>query len=157
MTDLGTVDGDPGSGAFHINSKDQVVGNSANSSGEWVHAFLWEDDGPMIDLNTRVRSNSKVQLVSAPDINDRGEITALGKLPNGDSRAFLLIPCDDDHSQEKECEEEAPATTTPHDSPEAVSQSGVTAPKSGLTPMEIVARTHSRFGRLRGLGPIPQK
>lgn len=81
MTDLGTVDGDPASGAFHINSKDQVVGSSGPLSGEWVHAFLWENGGPMIDLNTLVRSDSKVQLISAPDINDHGEITALGTPP----------------------------------------------------------------------------
>ena len=68
MTDLGTVDGDPVSGAFHINSRDQVVGTSGPLSGEWVHAFLWENGGPMIDLNTLVRSNSGVQLVSAPDL-----------------------------------------------------------------------------------------
>ena len=92
MNDLGTVDGDPVSGAFHINSRDQVVGTSGPLSGEWVHAFLWENSGPIVDLNTLVRSNSGVQLVSAPDINDRGEITALGKLPNGDIHAFLLQP-----------------------------------------------------------------
>ena len=88
MDDLGTVDGDPVSGAFHINSRDQVVGTSGPLSGEWVHAFLWENSGPIVDLNTLARSDSGVQLVSAPDINDRGEITALGKLPNGD---FTLL------------------------------------------------------------------
>lgn len=110
----------------------------------------------MIDLNTLVRSDSNVQLVSAPDINDRGEITALGTLPNGDSHAFLLVPCDDDHSREKECEEEGPATTTLHNSPAAVRLSGVSAPQRRLTPREIMARTRSRFGRIPGFGAWPQ-
>ena len=157
MTDLGTVDGDPKSGAFHINSKDQVVGNSANLSGEWVHAFLWEDDGPMIDLNRLVRSGSKVQLVSADDINDHGEITALGKLPNGDTRAFLLIPCDADHSGERECEEEAAPTAALQDSAGAISLSGMSTPQRGLTPREIMTRMRSRFGRDRGFGAWQRK
>jgi probable HAF family extracellular repeat protein len=113
MTDLGTVDGDPSSVAFHINSKGQVVGASTNLSGEWIHAFLWENGGPMIDLNTLVPLRAGVRLFSAPDINDRGEIAALGLLPNGDGHAFLLIPCDREHADLDGCEDETgPATRT---------------------------------------------
>jgi probable HAF family extracellular repeat protein len=109
MTDLGTVDGDPSSVAFHINSKGQVVGASTSLNGEWIHAFLWENRGPMIDLNALVPLRAGVQLISAPDINDRGEIAALGLLPNGDGHAFLLIPCaEGDESCDNEAE---PATT----------------------------------------------
>jgi probable HAF family extracellular repeat protein len=107
MTDLGTVDGDPSSVAFHINSKGQVVGASTNLSGEWIHAFLWENRGPIIDLNTLVPASTGVQLISAPDINDRGEIAALGLLPNGDGHAFLLIPCKEENEG---CEGGAAAT-----------------------------------------------
>jgi probable HAF family extracellular repeat protein len=108
MTDLGTVDGDPSSVAFHINSEGQVVGASTNLSGEWIHAFLWENGGPMIDLNTLVPLGAGVQLISAPDINDRGEIAALGLLPNGDGHAFLLVPCEEGNQG---CEDETgPAT-----------------------------------------------
>jgi probable HAF family extracellular repeat protein len=115
ITDLGTVDGDPSSVAFHINSKGQVVGASTNSNGEWIHAFLWENGGPMIDLNTVVSLGAGVQLISAPDINDRGEIAALGLLPNGDGHAFLLIPCEE---RDEGCEDEAePAATTTQRSP----------------------------------------
>jgi hypothetical protein len=38
-------------------------------------------------------------LISAADISDRGEVTGDAVLPNGDARAFLLIPdgdCDSD-------------------------------------------------------------
>jgi len=94
MTDLGTVPGDSCSGAFSINSKGQVVGNSGDCSSNFFdHAFLWEDGGPMVDLNTLVVPQSGVQLVWAKDINDHGEIAGLGELPNGDIHAVLLIPC----------------------------------------------------------------
>jgi probable HAF family extracellular repeat protein len=109
MTDLGTVEGDPSSVAFHINSKGQVVGASTNLNGEWMHAFLWENGGPMIDLNTVVSLGAGVQLISAPDINDRGEIAALGLLPNGDGRAFLLVPCEE---RDEGCEDEAGSAAT---------------------------------------------
>jgi probable HAF family extracellular repeat protein len=98
MTDLGTADGDPCSYAVGINSKGQVVGSSTDCTN-YVHASLWEDGGPMVDLNSLIPSNSGVQLTLALYINDRGEIAAHGTLSNGDQHAFLLIPCglgDDD-------------------------------------------------------------
>jgi probable HAF family extracellular repeat protein len=143
MMDLGTVDGDPSSVAFHINSKGQVVGASTNLGGEWIHAFLWENGGPIIDLNTLVPRSAGVQLISAPDINDRGEIAALGLLPNGDGHAFLLIPCAE---REEGCENETgPATTTTQNS-------------STFTEAQILAlhRTMKGFrGRLWYQRPIP--
>lgn len=92
MTDLGTADGDRCSYAVGINSKGQVVGSSTDCTN-YVHASLWEDGGPMVDLNSLIPSNSGVQLTLALYINDRGEIAAHGTLSNGDQHAFLLIPC----------------------------------------------------------------
>ncbi len=46
MTDLGTVD--KCSVAWGINSRGQIVGASG-ICGTAVHAFLWENGGPMID------------------------------------------------------------------------------------------------------------
>jgi probable HAF family extracellular repeat protein len=136
ITDLGTVDGDPSSVAFHINSKGQVVGASTNLSGEWIHAFLWENGGPMIDLNTLVPLRTGVQLISAPDINDRGEIAALGILPNGDGHAFLLIPCEE---RDAGCENEAgPATTT-------TQRSSTLNEAQRLTLHQIMAGSHGRM------------
>jgi probable HAF family extracellular repeat protein len=158
MNDLGTVDGDPVSGAFHINSRDQVVGTSGPLSGEWVHAFLWENSGPIVDLNTLVRSNSGVQLVSAPDINDRGEITALGKLPNGDIHAFLLIPCDESHRGHEDCEEALGSVTAAGENSLApATQSPVNVIEVGLTPREIAARMRGRFGPNHGFVFWPRK
>jgi probable HAF family extracellular repeat protein len=78
MTDLGTLGTQ--STAFQINSRHQVVGAS-RIDDETVHAFLWEDGGPMLDLNDLVAGNSTLQLVVAFNINDHGEITGLGAPP----------------------------------------------------------------------------
>lgn len=37
-------------------------------------------------------------------INDRGEIAGTAVRPNGDLRAFVLIPCDDDHPGIEGCD-----------------------------------------------------
>jgi probable HAF family extracellular repeat protein len=98
MTDLGTQDGDRCSNALSINSKDQIVGGSSDCF-TFLHAFLWKNGGPIADLNNLVPPGSAVTLSEATFINDSGEITAQGTLPNGDTHAFLLIPdgdCDDD-------------------------------------------------------------
>lgn len=95
MTDLGQLFGKYHcNNAFSINSKGQVVGQSgpACDTNEVGSAWLWENGGPMVDLNTLVPPGSKLHLVEAKYINDRGEITGDGVLPNGNHHAFLLIP-----------------------------------------------------------------
>jgi probable HAF family extracellular repeat protein len=98
MTDLGNLG--VTSSAHYINSRGQVVGASRVSfeTGE-IRAFLWENGGPMIDLNTRVPADSGLELVYALSINDRGEIFGLGMPGGGPSadvftrgHAFVLIP-----------------------------------------------------------------
>jgi len=98
-TDLGTLGGN--STAFQINSRHQIVGAS-RLNPTTNHAFLWENGGPMIDLNTLVAANpSGLTLVCAFNINGRGEITGLGAppgvVPQGCSapglHPFLVIPC----------------------------------------------------------------
>jgi len=100
MTDLGTVPGinplEGVSSAWGINSKTQIVGNSATCDYSVFVAFLWEN-GSMVDLNTLVPPNSAMHLELPVYISDRGEITGLGTTPNGDSHSFLLIPCDEHH------------------------------------------------------------
>jgi probable HAF family extracellular repeat protein len=79
-----------------MNSKGQIVGRSRVNQ-ESVHAFLWEDGGPMVDLNTLLPPNSVV-LYEADNINERGEIVAVG-LPDGCDnpdvcgQLVLLVPC----------------------------------------------------------------
>jgi probable HAF family extracellular repeat protein len=91
MADLGTVADCQGSIADSINAKGQVVGESFDC-GVNSHAFLWEDGGPAIDLNTFVPPGSDLDLTEALFVSDRGEIAGRALLPNGDSHAFLLIP-----------------------------------------------------------------
>lgn len=101
MTDLGTVGSDPCSRALSINSQGQIVGASTTCT-EYLHGFLWENGGPMVDLNDLVVNGSGLIVRDADQINDRGEIAGRGVLPNGDVHAILLIPsgecdrwCDD--------------------------------------------------------------
>ena len=98
MIDLGTVDGDPCSRALVMNSRGQIGGASTTCT-EFLHAFLWENGGPMVDLNSLVSPASNLTMITVNYINDRGEIAATGVLPNGDQHAILLVPdgdCDDD-------------------------------------------------------------
>ena len=92
MTDLGTVAGCDDSNAFWINSRGQVAGASFGCEGSADHAVVWDGGPPAIDLNSFVPPGSDLVLVEAVSISDRGEIAALGVLPNGDTRAVLLIP-----------------------------------------------------------------
>jgi probable HAF family extracellular repeat protein len=104
MTDLGTVGTTWGSNAFGINSRRQIVGNLLDNNGNEISAFLWEDGGPMVDLNTLIPPNSGVQLTKGLYVNDRGEIAARGVLSNGNFHAVLLVPCDEDHPGVSGCD-----------------------------------------------------
>jgi len=46
----------------------------------------------MVALNSLVLAGSELNITGAAFINDRGEIAGSGVLPNGDTRAVLLIP-----------------------------------------------------------------
>src|SRR5262249_337611 len=121
MADLGSLGTDPCSRALMMNLRGQIVGTTIAVCGELsTHPFLWENGGPMVDLNTLILGNSGAGLYEADNINDRGEIVASG-LPAGcDNRfacghIFLLIPCDENHPGLEGCDYslvEAPATVT---------------------------------------------
>jgi len=114
--DLGVLEneGDACSRAYGINSSGQVVGNSESealcgSSGE--HAFLWENGGPMVDLNSLIPPGSSLELSHALAITDRGEIVGLGVPPGcppseDDScgHAYVLLPCDTNHPDIEGCD-----------------------------------------------------
>lgn len=102
-TDLGTLEGDPCSGGQDINSRGQAVGWSGTCDTLNPRPFLWEDSGPMVDLNALISPNSGIYVFFAANIDDRGEIAAAGVLPNGEARAVLLIPCDKAHSDVEGC------------------------------------------------------
>ena len=126
ITDLGVLPGDQCSIAWVINSREQVVGGSAECSGANQHAFVWEK-GSMADLNSLVPAGSGVQLKWALGLNETGEIAALGVLPDGDQHTFLLIPCDDSHSGIKGCDYSMVDATATLSSPAPVTQRPSTA------------------------------
>jgi probable HAF family extracellular repeat protein len=79
------------------NAAGQVVGSSGPNGCSTTLPFLWQDGGPMVDLNTLVPANSGIQLVEAVQINYPGEIAVNGVDANGNNHAVLLIPCDENH------------------------------------------------------------
>jgi probable HAF family extracellular repeat protein len=109
MKDLGNLG--KTSHAYKINSRGQIVGGSRiNDAGE-IHAFLWENGGPMVDLNTLIPPGSPLQLTFGFSMNDRGEIAGTGVPPgctNVDAcgHAYVLIPCDESHSDTKGCKDD---------------------------------------------------
>jgi probable HAF family extracellular repeat protein len=109
-TDLGIINNDPCSTAYAINSSGQIVGD-AGVCFVGGDAWLWENGGPMVDLNTLAIPGSGLHLADARLINDRGEIVCTGVLSNGDKHAVLLIPVDGDDSANRD------AATTPSLSP----------------------------------------
>ena len=105
MTNLGSLNGDTDicSLAFGSNSKGQIVGNSiADCDIDPSRPFLWEDGGPMVDLNSLIPPWSGLVLREGVFINDAGEIAGVADLPNGDQHAFLLIPEGHDDDIEEE-------------------------------------------------------
>jgi len=88
MTDLGTLGG-AGSVAGAINDHGVVVGAAATSNN-LSHAFV-DSGGKMTDLNTLVPSNSGLVIVSAQDINDRGQIVAQAIEANSSNRAVQVV------------------------------------------------------------------
>ena len=114
MHDLGVVPGTNCSFPFWINARGQIVGIGGN---DCYDGFLWEDGGPMVDLNTLV-SNKSGFSITAPGgqgfaggiyINDNGEIFGRG-IPAGCNDAavcghdFVLIPCDENHPGIEGCD-----------------------------------------------------
>lgn len=150
IKDLGTVDGDPCSRAYGLNSRGQVVGTSTNCQAT-LHAFLWEGDGPMVDLNRLIAPGSGWQLTNAFNINDHGVILAkaapVGFTPNDDEdlgHLVLLFPCGD--------EDDACAEMTAPLIPQTPAAHINTAIPDNLPPTprsaeENVAAWHARFAR----------
>jgi probable HAF family extracellular repeat protein len=120
ILDLGTVNGDACSRGRAINARGQIVGGSSDCSN-FLHAFLWEEGGPMIDLNTVIPPNSGLQLTNALNINDRGEIIAKsvpdGTVPVDDEdlgHLVLLVPCREDRGN---CVNESARASGPQTAP----------------------------------------
>ena len=148
MTDLGNLPGDCSSQATAINSSGQIVGNGSLDCNNEAHALLFENGAP-IDLNTLVAPGSGVTFLNPFNINDRGEIAGFGVLTNGDTRAVLLIPCDEDHADVEGCDYEPVEVVTeaPVRSAQTTQASAAAATNAKLSPAEMTARFRSMMTR----------
>ena len=154
VTDLGTLPGDCFSQAFVMNSHGQIAGNSATCDGNTIRAALWED-GKVFDLNTLIPSNSDLLLVESNAINDRGEIAGNGFPPGctdfSCTHAYVLIPCDHDHSDEEDCKQTSQRTTAGITLNPVPGREGSATIKSSATSSEIEGRMRGRSGQIRFL------
>jgi probable HAF family extracellular repeat protein len=169
---LGTVNGDCFSEAFAINSRSQIVGQSFSCVTQTGRTFLW-DNGIMIDLNTFVPPGSRLQLVDAQAINDRGEIAGDlvppdcggGIVPTQGNdaqcgHAFVLVPCDEDHADKKGCDFDSVDMSAAVEVRAASAAQAPTeaASQSKLSPDEMVARYRSSIAKHhRRLGTLSRK
>ena len=82
ITSVPPGDSRPVVGANDINNADQIVGNAAVSYDEndlmITHAFIWDDENGMRDLNDLIPADSGIILTQATGINNNGEIAAVG-------------------------------------------------------------------------------
>jgi probable HAF family extracellular repeat protein len=143
MTDLGLLPGDVQSWANMINNKNQAVGTSFGPPPTFNgRAFIWQNGG-MTDLNTLIPAGSPLFLLEAFGINDRGQIAGFGALSNGEQRAYLLTPCDDQNG-ERDCEEGENAVS--QTSPAIRDAASRTLPPSLLRPMSRYRLPGRAFG-----------
>jgi probable HAF family extracellular repeat protein len=161
MTKLGPLAGDPCSVADAVNSTGQVVGGSGGFSTNGVfpacevttaeHAVLWEN-GQAVDLNAFVPASSNLVLNEAVFINDQGEISGFGSLPNGDIHAFILIPCGGDYADPSGCgssiaNSATPETVIPAQDAAAAVNGSTPAPAGILNRLRgRLSRQYRRFG-----------
>jgi hypothetical protein len=130
------------------------VGGSSDCH-TFLHAFLWEHGGPMIDLNGFVPPTSSLTLTEATFIDDRGEIAVQAVLPNGDTHAVLLIPCGEG---EEGCSDSVEGSAASQANPEPAIQIPFTPapanPALSDGPGRMLDRLRARrFPGLRTLGP----
>jgi probable HAF family extracellular repeat protein len=91
----GILPGDHAAFATGINNRGQVVGNDFDSSFNWTHGFIWQNS-VMTDLNTLIPADSNLSVISASNINERGQIsgmaTVLAGPHEGEIHAYLATP-----------------------------------------------------------------
>lgn len=92
MVDIGTLGG-RGSFAMSVNNNGQIVGTSTTAATEYgQHAFVWTAAEGMVDLNDLIDPASGWTIVGAENINEVGQILAIGYSPTGSYEAVLLSP-----------------------------------------------------------------
>jgi probable HAF family extracellular repeat protein len=91
--------GDFAAFATGINNRGQVVGNNFDSSFNWAHGFIWQN-GVMTDINKLIPADSKLFVISASNINERGQISGMATVLTGphagEIHSYLATPTDQD-------------------------------------------------------------
>ena len=99
LTILGVLPEDVAAFATGINNLGQVVGNNVDSGDNWSHGFIWRN-GVMTDLNTLIPADSNLFVISASNINERGQISGMATVLTGphagDIHSYLATPTDQD-------------------------------------------------------------
>ena len=89
--------GDLDAFATGINNRGQVVGNDFDSNFNWTHGFIWQN-GVMTDINTLISGDSNLLVISASNINDRGQVSGMAWVLSGphagEIHAYLATPDD---------------------------------------------------------------
>jgi probable HAF family extracellular repeat protein len=95
VTNLRTLPGDFAAFATGINNRDQVVGSTLDSGFNWSHGFIWQNR-VMTDLNTLFPADSNLFVISASNINERGQISGMATVltgpDTGNVHAYLATP-----------------------------------------------------------------
>ena len=72
-----------------------MVGNNFDSSFNWSHGFIWQN-GVMTDINALIPADSKLFVISASNINERGQISGMATVLTGphagNIHAYLATP-----------------------------------------------------------------
>jgi probable HAF family extracellular repeat protein len=154
MSDLKTLGGDANSLAEAVSASGQIVGSSFDSQGN-VRVFLWEHNGPMVDLQNLIVRGPNLSLIEAVFINDRGEIAADGLTSNGDQHGVLLIPCDENHAEVEGCDYSLlDATTAAQVRAPQAAQSSIVGNDNHARPMGLRDRMDGRLIYLRGFSGV---
>jgi probable HAF family extracellular repeat protein len=144
IIDLGATADYPCSYANGISPRGQVLGALQFCPNNAPRlAFLWEH-GDLVKLNSLIPPGSQINLGAAINANELGEIVADGTLPNGETHAVLLIPCDEDHPDLEGCDYTLvdAANVTTADPAHAIRPASAPTGTNGV-PM---TRRRSRFG-----------
>ena len=95
LTNHEPLPGDLDAFATGINDLGQVVGNDFDSNFDWSHGFIWQN-GVMTDINALISADSNLSVISASNINERGQISGMATVQSGphkgDIHAFLATP-----------------------------------------------------------------
>ena len=113
MIELPPLDDDACSVGYLANASQQTIGVSVPGCDfDNTRGVIWVGGTPF-DLNALIPSDSRLYLTTPQTINDRGEIVGNGFDANGNQRAWLLIPCDQNHPDVAGCDYSAIGTSLP--------------------------------------------